>query len=393
MRACLTHPHHGYYTSSRPIFGAGGDFITSPQISPIFSELLAVWIANFVHTALPTTSPFLSSLSSPSITDGVPEFDLVELGPGDAALQRVLLPALTRLRARPANVALVEASQTLADRQRKTLAEIPGLPTLSWHGSLEDALLKLDEREQQGKACRPTMFIAHEFFDALPVHIFQRTPRGWVERLVDADVSQGREAARLRFVLSRSVTPATALVDVIKPGKEEQVVEVCASGLSHVRRIADRVKSHGGAGLIIDYGAMERRGVSVRAIEGHGATDVLAAPGSADVTADVDFGALREAVRGQGKGQVEGCEMRGAVSQREWLLRLGAAERFRVVARGVVQRGQRDGIADEVVDESLTRLQQDYDRLTGRGDKGMGSTYKVAAVVRKSDVAAVAGMG
>lgn len=105
--------------------------------------------------------------------------------------------------------------------------------------------------------------------------------------------------------------------------------------------------------------------------------DVLNEPGQADMTADVDFRHLRRAVE---RADAEGVRFCGPVTQREFLLRMGAAARFRRVAQGVVDRGERVGESDKVVDRRLERLQAEYDRLVGEGE--MGVRFKVAAIVK-----------
>lgn len=218
----------------------------------------------------------------------------------------------------------------------------------------------------------------HEFLDALPVHVFQRYDKRWRERLIDMN---GEHA--LRFVLAGGSTPALALLDAFE--SEGNVVEVGAEAVGVVERVAEAVRKDGGMGLLVDYGEDGDVGDSVRAFAKHVQVDVLERPGECDVTADINFAQMRMGVK-----RVGGVEMRGPVSQREFLLRLGAAERFRVAAKGVIDRGVKDGEADELVDKKLDRLQADYDRLVG--EKQMGLRYKVAAIVREGHAELAGGL-
>lgn len=234
----------------------------------------------------------------------------------------------------------------------------------------------LDEALETGNS--PRVFLMHEFLDALPVHVFQRDGDRWRERLVDVN---GEHA--LRFVLAGGSTQALALLDVFEP--QGDITEVGAEAVSVVERVAETVRKDGGMGLLIDYGEDGQVGDSVRAFEKHLQVDVLERPGECDVTADINFAQIRMGVE-----QTEGVVMRGPVSQREFLLRLGAADRFRVVAKGVIDRAVKDGETDEVVDKKLDRLQADYDRLVGESQ--MGLRYKVAAIVRAENAELAGGL-
>lgn len=381
IRQCLTHPTHGYYTGKEEssIFGSGGDFITAPQVTPIFSELLGVWIASYVRSA-----------------GG--KFRLVEFGPGSGTLQKTLIPALDRLGCKPESLHLVDASTSLRKAQGKALDGLVCKPErVQWYESTDDLFGELEEED--GKTEMRTMFIAHEFFDALPVHLFQRvdnnasrdpnskTNSTWREVLIDVDpTSTESEASHaLRAVLSKGITPATALISSLDLKPSESVVEVSAKGLSIARRMARVLKRpcDGGAALIVDYGSMQRRGMTLRAISQHVQNmPFLTQPGDVDLTADVDFGALQHVVKDQG------VQFFGAVTQRQFLLRLGLAQRIRNVAAHIIDSNIKSGNKkkdenseeEDEVDGKLKQLQIDYNRLVGTTDKDMGLIYKVAAI-------------
>ena len=154
MRLCLTHPEHGYYIKRDPL-GGGGDFITAPEISQMFGELIGVWMATVWRQM------------------GAPEnFRIIELGPGRGTL---LDDALRATKAVPgfrqaAVLHLVEISPALREVQERRLAKT-GLVRL-WHDRLEDL------------PGGPSIIIANEFIDALPVHQAVKREDGWHERVV-----------------------------------------------------------------------------------------------------------------------------------------------------------------------------------------------------------------
>lgn len=348
MRHSLLHPTHGYYTTTATI-GPRGDFTTSPQLSPIFAELLSVFLAHHIR----------------------PPYTLIELGPGTGSLLSAALPTLQTLRAAPTAVHLVERSPRLRRAQAAALSAIPSAPSISWSPTLAAALASADP-------ALPRVLLAHEFLDALPVHVFHRPHPAapWRERLVDLDPTASPDQPRLRFVLSPAPTPALALLPLFPPPQHATVAEVCPEAAALAQEMAAAVANPGGLALLVDYGD-NGGGDTLRGYKTHKQVDVLSEPGQADMTADVDFRHLRRAVE---RADAEGVRFCGPVTQREFLLRMGAAARFRRVAQGVVERGERVGESDEVVDRRLERLQAEYDRLVGEGE--MGVRFKVAAIVK-----------
>lgn len=286
MSECLLHPDHGYYTRAEP-FGAAGDFITAPEISQMFGELLGLWVAQSW------------------LDQGSPAFTLAELGPGRGTLMADVLRATRTVPGfhTAAAVTLVEASPRLRDLQRATLGNHP----VTWADSadtLPDA---------------PLFLLANEFFDALPIRQFTRHARGWAETMV------GLDAGRLTLGRSAPVNLASLshrLADTA-PG---DVVETCPAAAPVMDAIARRIARNGGAALVIDYGGWRSRGDTFQALRGHRFTDPLAAPGTADLTAHVDFEPLAAAAT------AAGARAHGPVGQGELLERLGLTHRARVLA-------------------------------------------------------------
>ena len=312
MAEALGNPKYGYYMRGDPL-GRAGDFITAPEISQMFGELLGLWCAA-TWEALGRPEPVR----------------LVELGPGRGTLMADALRACTAMPEfrRALRPVLVETSPALRELQQRTLAGAGA----TWRERLDDV--------PEG----PMMLLANEFFDTLPVQQFERTERGWCERLVDlAEAEREVAGERFRIVLSARPTPSSALIPrALREAPEGDVAEVSAAALSLVRDIGVRVADGPGAALIVDYGrALSETGESVQAVLGHQRHPVLVAPGSADITAHVDFEALGNAAR-EGGARVHGPLEQGAFltavgieARAEALLREATPEQRLDVASGL----------------------------------------------------------
>ena len=256
MAECLLHPDHGYYTTQTP-FGAAGDFTTAPEISQMFGELLGLALAQY-----------WLDLGQPS------PFTLAEFGPGRGTLMADVLRATKGVPGFHAamQVVLLEASPRLRTVQAETLQS--GAP--QWIDRPSDL------------PNQPLFLLANEFFDALPIHQYQRDSTGWRERLV------GLQGDKL--TLGLSTTKETAELDArfadYSPGA---VVELCPQALPYVTAISDRIARHGGLALIVDYGGWRSQGDTFQAVKAHGFADPFAEPGQADLTAHVDFEYLAQA--------------------------------------------------------------------------------------------------
>lgn len=314
MREVLTNPVTGYYVRNN-MLGPDGDFITSPEISQIFGELIGVWIISEWMAA------------------GRPRrLQLVELGPGRGSLAADVLRVFGQLRSVLAeasvSVHLVEVSPALSLVQAQNLTgsdgqaaddedepvyrrgeTAAGLP-VSWYRRLDDV---------PAGFC---IFVAHEFFDALPIHKFQKTAKGWREVLVDIDPEK---PDTLRFVVAPSHTLASSTL--VQEDERRTHVEVCAEGGVLVQQLARRITEDGGAALIADYGHDGTKTDTFRGFKGHRLHNVLDSPGSADLTADVDFSYLRRMAGG-------GVACLGPVTQRTFLKNMGIDTRMQALLRG-----------------------------------------------------------
>jgi NADH dehydrogenase [ubiquinone] 1 alpha subcomplex assembly factor 7 len=299
MALALGHPRHGYYITRDPL-GSAGDFTTAPEISQMFGELIGLWCVDAWQAM------------------GAPRaFRLVELGPGRGTLMADLLRAASLVPAfgAAASIWMVETSPVLARLQQRTLAAID--PPVQW----TDHLAHVPDG--------PTLVVANEFFDALPVRQFQMTATGWRERMV------GLEGERLILALAPDA-PGAIASDLPRVAPVGAVAELSPDSLNLMADLAGRIASAGGAALIIDYGPAESGlGDTVQALKGHAFADVLAQPGEADLTAHVDFARLAHAAR------CAGAQAWGPVGQGEFLHLLGIGTRAaRLAARGGKAAGE-----------------------------------------------------
>lgn len=326
MALALGHPRHGYYATRDPL-GAAGDFTTAPEISQVFGELVGLCLG---QAWLERGAP------APAL--------LVELGPGRGTLMKDALRALGRALP-PAEAAfavhLVETSGPLRARQRAALG---GRPT--WHERLEDV--------PEG----PLFLIANEFLDALPVRQFVRRGGRWAERRIDVD-----GAGRLAFVEAPAAGPGTPAPGRREPA-EGAVHEQAPAREAVVAGIARRIAGRGGLALLVDYGdaPIGATGDTLQAVRGHRSVSPLDEPGTADLTTQVDFAALRRAAEAAGAAAL------GPLPQGAFLEALGAGARTEALIRAGGDAASLRG--------ALRRL---------TAPDAMGTLFKVMALARPGD--------
>ena len=307
MALALHDPESGYYATRDP-FGRAGDFITAPEISQMFGEMLGLW------------------LGQAWMDQGGPKnTHLVELGPGRGTLMADALRVLKRVPGffDQVQLVLVEASATLREIQKDRLKECGARIRWTTHFDLADA---------------PLFLIANEFFDALPVRQFVRTAKGWRERMVV--VKDGA----LNFALAPQITPAAAIPASRAGAPEGGIYETSPAATALIAEVARLIARHGGAALLLDYGYADvGYGETLQAVRAHKSRPVLADPGMNDLSAHVDFAALAQAA------QSEGARVFGPVGQGAFLDRLGIGARAgKLAAANPAQAGE--------IKEALDRL-------------------------------------
>lgn len=232
----------------------------------------------------------------------------------------------------------------------------------------------------------PSIFIAQEFFDALPVHQFQYTEKGWCERLVDVDLENGPH--HFRYVLSNGATAAVRayltnqslgpdifeLTDLQNPGsivkmeeiKEGDQIEFSPMSVAVVMDIAQRVAQDTGGALIIDYGHNSVSSDSLRGIRDHEFVSSLEEPGQTDLSVDVDFAALSRFA-----SQNKAIATYGAKTQGDFLREMGIEYRLKALL---------DACADD--EPAAEKLIQSYQRLVEPDQ--MGKIFKAMSIVPKA---------
>ncbi|KAI8870776.1 DUF185-domain-containing protein, partial [Ramicandelaber brevisporus] len=396
MRLCLTHPRHGYYTGLRSssttnfelpadnpafkpsetdidetidngaVFGHKGDFVTSPEISQMFGELIGIGIVAAWRQQTAGCGPI--------------PIRLVELGPGRGTLMADVLRTIARfpdVDAAVQDVELVEASEWLRASQRKLFSAIAKPEIDDYNES---------DRQPQTNSTTSDRFwpalIAHEFLDTLPIFKFQLTPDGWREVMIDVDESPDLPY-HFRYVLAPGSSRASSVlfpamkgtVDALAPdAKVGTRIELCPDAARIVSMIADgfkgpaphsvAMKPFGGYALFIDYGSDNVTGDTLRAIHKHKFIDPLSSPGIADVTADVDFAALRRETlasedTASDKQQIA---FHGPMTQGDYLHAMGIQARLMALLRHASDN------------ETRKNLAMSYQRLVD--PKQMGEIYK-----------------
>jgi NADH dehydrogenase [ubiquinone] 1 alpha subcomplex assembly factor 7 len=321
MRMALLDEDHGYYMRGDP-FGAAGDFITAPEMSQIFGELIGLF---FVQAWDDRRRP--------------KPFHLVEFGPGRGTLMADILRAA---KIRPgfgeaAQIVLVEASPTLRAVQRQTLNGA----RVRWAHGLDDL----------GEG--PCFVIANEFFDALPVQQWVKSDHGWRERTIAA------RGDALVFARSETSGPPACVESRFGDAAAGSILETGGHAIAAIRAISDRVVRSGGVALMVDYGyAGPSLGDTFQAVKRHAYADPLAEPGEADLTFHVDFAALASAAQG------EGARVFGPITQAEFLSAVGIHLRAEKLKRAAPAQAND-------IDAAVERL---------TAPKQMGTLFKVMAL-------------
>jgi len=303
MQMCLADPDHGYWSKARAI-GRDGDFITAPEISQVFGELMGVWAA-----------ATWQRMGEPAV------LRLIELGPGRGTLMAdalraasVLPPFLAAVR-----VHLIEISPALRRMQQRTLASI-GL-AVAWHAQLAEV------------PPGPAIVIGNEFLDALPIRQLVFGEGGWRERTVQFDSEDVLQFGLGEVVGFQGHAPPRA-GDVAELRSGEDAV------LGDLENRADPVMA-----CFIDYGpACAGYGDTLQAVRRHAYVDPLSEPGDSDITAHVQFGAFAR------KARALGLAADGPLTQAEFFGRLGMVERAaRLMAANPAGAGQIEGAVQRLL--------------------------------------------
>ncbi len=301
MHVCMADPTDGYY-ANREAIGRSGDFITAPEVSQMFGEMIGVWCV-LAWEAM-----------------GKPKsVNLVELGPGRGTLMADLLRTTQKFTEFHSALAvhLIETSPRLRNEQQLLLCDSHS--KISWHDNLNDVLDV------------PFLLIGNEFLDVIPIRQFVKNGKNWPERAVGLD-----ENGKLCWML----TPASIDTKSLPAGSSDEpdgaVFEKSPAREAVVLDITSKVKSNGGVGLFIDYGHTQSGfGDTFQAMWAHEFADPLTDPGHCDLTSHVDFEALTRVA------EQAGANIKPVITQGEFLLKLGLLERAAELGRGKLEELQK----------------------------------------------------
>ncbi len=323
MEEALT-GEHGYYKRAADPLGKDGDFTTSPEISQMFGELIGLWAVDQYH-----------KLNYPL------EFNLCEIGPGRGTLMADALRGTAKVSKSltQAKLHLCETNPLLREKQKQAL----GNYSPRWIEDLKD-LPRL-----------PTIFIANEFFDALPVEQVIYDGEQWHPRKIAYD----KEKKKLFFQSSADIFDTTPIADMLPaddlmPG---DIFEYSPESWRWLNQIIHHIRTYGGAALVIDYGHLQSGfGDTFQAVLKHEHVDALAHPGEADLTCHVDFAAFRKIIK------KSNLHIHDYTTQGEFLKRCGIEARLKQLMASATPSQQES-------------LQSGMHRLTLPSQ--MGSLFKV----------------
>jgi NADH dehydrogenase [ubiquinone] 1 alpha subcomplex assembly factor 7 len=321
MSVALGHPEHGYYMNRDP-FGAAGDFVTAPEVSQLFGEMIGAWAADV-----------WMQMGAPA------RFVLLECGPGRGTLMADVLRATKGVAgfAAAAQVCLLEMSPVLRGMQLKALEGVDVRHCDTLAGVPEGV---------------PIIVIGNEFLDALSFRSLQKTRDGWCERIVAVNGDDGFEFA----LRPAGKEPTEGIPFHVRGAAVGSVYEIAPEREAFVAQVASRIEAQGGAGLFIDYGHRKSAaGDTFQAVKGNAYADVLRDVGEADLTSHVDFEALVQGVSGAVK-------VHGPVTQAAFLSALGIEIRAQKLLAGAASKQGAD-------------LQKGLHRLVSSGE--MGTLFKV----------------
>ncbi len=318
----------GYYMKKNP-FGKNGDFITAPNISRLFSEMIAIWIFSFWQ-----------SLGSPK------KFNLIELGAGNGEMMKDLIETFQRFPVffRSCNFIIHEKSPSLTKFQKKKLIK----SKIKWISKIN----KINKT--------PCIFIANEFFDALAIKQFEKKKNSWFEKFVSFKNSNKA------FFFEKKIDIKKVEKKInFKISHNQNFIEFPELGLNYLDNISQIIKKNKGGLLIIDYGYTEKKMKdTLQAISNHKFSNVLENIGDSDITHNISFNLFEKFIK----------HMRGLESflttQREFLIKMGIKQRAEIISKN----------------KSFSKKADIFYRLNRLIDeKQMGHLFKVMFIKNKNN--------
>ncbi|MDC0061094.1 SAM-dependent methyltransferase [Candidatus Pelagibacter sp.] len=318
----------GYYMKKNP-FGKKGDFTTAPNVSRLFSEMIAVWIISF-----------WKSLGAPK------KFNLVELGAGNGEMMKIFIESFQNfpLFLRSCNLIIHEKSPVLIKIQKKKLAK----SKVSW-------ISKIDKIKK-----KPSIFIANEFFDAMSIKQFRKKENIWFEKFVNF-----KNSSTPSFFEKKTDIRKIEKKINFKISKNQSFIEFSENGLDYLRKISKIIKRNEGGLLLIDYGYLDKKMKNtLQAVSNHKFANILENIGKVDITHNISFDLFKRFTKELGELE------NNLTTQKDFLMKMGIKERAEIISRN----------------KSFLKKTDIYYRLKRLIDeKQMGSLFKVMLIKNKKD--------
>ncbi len=319
---------YGYYMKKNP-FGKEGDFITAPNISRLFSEMIAIWIVSFWQ-----------SLGSPK------KFNLIELGAGNGEMMKDLIESFKNfpIFLNSCNLMIHEKSSSLIKIQKKKLTKTK----IRW-------IPRLNKIKKE-----PCIFIANEFFDAIAIKQFRKEGNIWFEKFVNLKKNDKASFFEKKIDIKKIEKKIK-----FKISKNQNFIEYSELGFIYLKDITKIIKKNTGGLLMIDYGYNEKKMKNtLRAISNHKFANILENIGNIDITHNINFDLFKNFIK-----QMGGLE-NNLSTQKEFLLKMGIKQRAEIISRN----------------QSFLKKADIYYRL-GRliDEKQMGNLFKVLLIKNKKN--------
>ena len=324
----LYNKNFGYYMKSDP-FGKKGDFITAPNISILFSEMISIWIISFWE-----------NLNCPK------QFNLVELGAGNGEMMKIMINTFNKFPQfkNSCNIKILEKSKFLKKIQQKKIKS----QKIKW----------LDDLEELNNL--PCIFIANEFFDALPIKQFMRIKNKWHERYVKFDSNKIATFSDIPFDIKK-----LEKILKFKISSKQKFIEYSPLTLKYLKVITDKINTNDGGILIIDYGYGDKKMKNtLQAVSKHKYTDVLSDFGNSDITYNLNFNLISQIIRKLGSF------FQTRTTQKQFLTKLGILKRAEILSKNL----------------SFSKKADMYFRIKRLIDeKQMGNLFQIIFITKKKN--------
>ncbi len=318
----------GYYMKKNP-FGKSGDFITAPNITRLFSEIIAIW-----------TITFWKSIGSPK------QFNLLELGAGNGEMMKVIDETLKNFPEcyNACNFIIHEKSNFLINEQKKNLNS----KKFSWLVNLE----KLNTN--------PTIYLANEFFDAIPIKQFFKKKDGWIERFVNLNNPKKAEFKEEKIDIEKIEKNLK-----FKISKNQNIIEYSPEAFKYLKIICDLIQKNNGGMLIVDYGyADSKMHETLQAINNHKHSNILENIGDSDITHNINFHAFEKYINQFTK--IDSI----FTNQKKFLTSMGIVQRAEMISKNIAFSKKAD---------LFYRIRRLID------EKQMGELFKVMLIKKKNN--------